>query len=95
MMLRSKSSVALSVSILRAVIGARVSPCQRAVYASAARRMLSHVPPSQALRLVCVRVGACDMRDVQAWGACRAYPRASALLFPWDIGTVGRKGDSR
>lgn len=95
MMLRSKSFVVVPVSILRAIIGARVSLFQRAVSASAARRMLSHVPPSQALRFVCVRVGACDMRDVQAWGACRAHPRASALLFPWDIGTVGRKGDSR
>lgn len=78
-----------------ATCGARDSLCKRAVIASAARRSLSRVPMSQALRLVCVRMGACDMRDVRAWGACRAHPRASAVLFPWDIGTVGRKGDSR
>lgn len=72
--------------------GARDSVCQRAILASVARHALSHVPTSQALRLVCVRVGACDVR---VWGACRAHPRASAQLFSWDIGTVGRKGDSR
>jgi hypothetical protein len=92
---RSKSSFVALFPVVSVLNGARVSLYQRAVSASAARRALSHVPMSQALRLVCVCVGACDMRDVQAWGACRAHPRASALLFPWDIGTVGRKGVSR